>query len=493
MIINKKILLLVTVFGLRAGMLNSHSNLSIQAIILAAGKSTRFHTSDTKLSYPLCGQEMIIHPIKLLSDLDIMTTLVLGHKKEGILDIIKKHNMNLSDKLNYVEQQELKGTGHAILCTKAVWREDKILILNGDMPLVNKNIIEELINTHQKTDAAISLVVTKTDDPRASGYGRLVNKDNKLEIVEAKDFRSYMNADPKNYTCLNAGIYLINKKFLEEMMPTLTPSLITGEIYITDLIKKASQNNLIVNTVEADFDIVRGINTLQELWDAEKIKQSEIISYWMSKGVYFEDPSTVRIDSQVMLDQDSKISAFVQLLGNVKIGTNCLIGPFSIINDTVIEKDSVIKSHSVISNSIINEAVQVGPFAHIQNSEIGQQAILGNFVETNRSSIGSSSKAKHLTYLGDAEIGSHVNIGAGTITCNYNGVTKSKTIINDRAFIGSNSSLIAPLSIGEEALIGAGSVITEDVPKEALAITRADQVIKNNYVPKLKARYALKK
>lgn len=462
----------------------------VQGIILAAGKSSRFYTSNTKLSFPIAGQEMIMYPIKLLINLGIDTTLVLGYQKDSILNIINRHNLVLSEKLNYIEQKELNGTGGAILCTKDLWKTENILILNGDMPLVTEEIIENLVYSHENSDATISLITSTTNDPRAIGYGRVINRNNIISIVEAKDFKFITGEEPTEYRAFNAGIYLIKRAFLEQFLPTLAPSPITGEIYLTELVKKASETGKLVQTIEVDFDIIRGINTLEELSIAEKVKKTEIIRKWMGHGVYFELPETIQIDKDVLLSPNCKIGANSQLLGTTKIGENCFIEPFSIISNSDLGNNVVVKSNTVIKDSIINTGAEVGPFAHIQNSKLDSNTIIGNFVETNRSSIGHGTKAKHLTYLGDAIVGSGVNIGAGTITCNYNGVSKKRTIIKDGAFIGSNSSLVAPLTIETGALVAAGSVITKDVPEDTLAIARPNQINKENYVSKLKEKYS---
>lgn len=269
-------------------------------------------------------------------------------------------------------------------------------------------------------------------------------------------------------------------------MTLLKKNKTTKEFYITDLIDIASKKNLPIATTTAPFDQIRGINTFEELWAAEQIKRAELIKHWMNNGVRFSFAQNIHIDRAVSIGSGSFIGCGVQLLGNTKIGKNCTINAFSLLDNATLGSQVVIKSHSVIENARIDTQTQVGPFTHVrENTHIKSHAIIGNFVETKNSTIGHHSKAKHLTYLGDAIIGSQVNIGAGTITCNYDGVKKEKTTIEDKAFIGSNNSLVAPVTIHKNAYTAAGSVITDDVPINALAIARVRQTNKDGYAQKI--------
>ncbi len=449
-----------------------------QAIVLAAGKSTRFNTSKTKLSYPICGQEMIRFPLNLMHSLDIKTTVVVGYQKEVIKDIIAKYNYPV----DCVEQTIQKGTGHALLCTKNYWDAHRILILNGDAPLITEEQIKKLINHHTATKATISFIASYNADPSVTGYGRVISDGDTLSIVEQRDF----TGDPAKECRLNAGVYLIDRSFLEETLPVLE-SHPSGEIFITDLIKKASESGHRVEVVDIPFDYVRGINTLRELWVAERLVRSELINGWMDKGVRFSSPESVEIDLDVTIGPDSTIGFGVQLKKGTAIGSGVTIESFSVLDKASVSSHATIYSHSMISNSTIHSNAIVGPYARIhRNSTVHHEAVIGNFVEVSTSTIGPQSKAKHLSYLGQATVGTKANIGAGTITCNYNGISKHTTTINDYAFIGSNSSLLAPITIGEGAIIAAGSTINQDVPKEALAIARERQVTKKNYAPKLK-------
>lgn len=452
----------------------------VQAIVLAAGKSSRFNTTQSKLTHSVCGQEMILYPLNLFRQLRIPVTLVVGYQKEKLLEIIQKQDLN---QITFVEQAIPQGTGHALMCTQESWHAEHLLIINGDMPLLTQSILQETINTHLAKQAAITFVTAHNSDPDAGGYGRVITEKNSIRIIEARDF----TGDTQVNCCVNAGIYVIKRSFLEKALQKLTKNEQAQEWYITDLIHIASDMREVVQTVEAPFDRVRGVNTLKELWIAEHIKNSELIEYWMHRGVRFMSPHTTQLDTMVQIGKDSVIGSSVQLRGNTIIGINCVIDAFSVITDTQMGNNCMVNAHSVITQAHLFDAVQVGPFAHIRNHSILEQEVqIGNFVEVTKSHVGTQSKAKHLSYLGNAEIGSRVNIGAGTITCNYNGVNKHTTTIKDNAFIGSNSALCAPVTIGQDAIIAAGSIITQDVPTNALAIARAYQVNKENYATKLK-------
>lgn len=448
---------------------------AMQAIILAAGKSSRFNTETTKLSFTLCGREMIAYPAQLLSVMDIPMTFVVGFQKESIKAIIEKYSI---EKVSFVEQKEQRGTGHALLCSQNSWTEDHILVLNGDVPLITRDVITTLYEQHTNHKAAVSFITTYSSDSSAEGLGRVIKKDNSIEIIEAR------NCTHEDFTQLplNAGIYIFNRQFLESTLPLIMPNQKTGEIYITDLIKYASDKNLTVLTTVASFDHVRGVNTLKELWAAEHIKRSELLTQWMNKGVRFAAALNVCLDIDIEIGAGTFIGTGAVLLNGTRIGKNCIINAFSFISNTTIHDNVDIKPHSAICESLIHEGCQVGPFAHLNNSIIKDNVIIGNFVEVKQSTISTNSEAKHLSYIGDAIIGQNVTIGAGTVTCNYDGCTKHATIIKDNALIGSNNCVVAPVIIGTNSMTAAGSVITHDVPDYALGIARARQENKEQYV-----------
>jgi len=446
-----------------------------QAFVLAAGKSSRFKTDTTKLAYTICGQEMIMYPLSMLTNLKIPTALIVGYQKEVLQKITEKHKLS---HIPCIHQEQQLGTGHAVAITQSHWNAQNIIIMNGDMPLLKQETIEALLQKHVTTAATITFLTSHNVDPTITGYGRVINEKKHISIVEARDF----TGDPTSNCCINAGVYIFKREFLQQYVTKLTPHNNAQELYITDLIALASKQGLIVETVSAPFDEIRGINTLKELWAAEHIKRSELITTWMERGVHFTAAQTTHIDLNVTIGANTTIGAGVHLKNGTHIGEYCNIDAYSIIENSTLAPHATIKPHSIIKDSYIQGYAQIGPFAHIRNKSIvGEQTIIGNFVELSDSTIGTKTKIKHLSYIGNAKIGSHVNIGAGTIVCNYNGVTKNTTIIEDHAFIGSNNSLVAPVTIAERAITAAGSTITDNVPADALAIARTRQVNKDGY------------
>lgn len=460
----------------------SMNELKTRAVVLAAGKSTRFKTKKSKLLFNICGRSMILYPVKALEALDIPQTIILGSQAEHIKEeIVNAHIKNVT----FVEQLEQKGTGHAVICSADTWDQENILIMSGDTPLVTSEHLRRLIFRHHEANAVVTFVTTMVMDP--TGYGRIIEEDGLVQIVEEKD----CSAEQRRIVRVNAGLYVIARDFLEKNINKLTPSPVTGEIYLVDLIKLASDAGLPVNMLSVPFDDVRGVNTLQELWEVEQIKRSELIRYWMHRGVRFELAQSIHLDIDIEIGAGSFIGTGVHLLRGTRIGEECFIGAFSIVANSVIGDETTVHSHSVIQDSTIGSSVHVGPFARIrENGIIGDNAEIGNFVELKNSTIGHHSKAKHLSYVGDAHVGAGVNIGAGTVTCNYDGAKKHKTMIEDGAFIGSNNTLVAPVHIGKEAYTAGGSVVTQEVPAQSLAIGRARQVNKIGYVQALKEKLA---
>jgi len=452
---------------------------NMEAIVLAAGKSTRFKTERNKLLEKICGQEIILFSTKLLEQMDIKTTIVIGYQKELIKETVKSPHQN---RIDFVEQTEQLGTGHAVACAKNKCEKEHILILNGDVPLITKEIIEKLYNKHVESDSVISFVTSHYTGPDHT-YGRVIFDNNGIKIVEAKDFKQNMN---DLHCCINAGIYLVKKAFLEEYICKIEKSSVTNEFYLTSIIETASKSHLNVETIKAPLDKIRGVNTFEELWAAEQIKRSELIKHWMRNGVRFNVAQNIHIDIDVEIGSGTEIECGVHLIGKTTIGKNCKIRKFSSIENTILEDNVEIFPNCVIRDSRIKKESQVGPFAHIHTqTNIEKETIIGNFVEIKQSTIGKYTHAKHHAYLGNATIGSRVNIGAGTITCNHDGITKHQTTIKNNAYIGSNNTLVAPVTIEQNAFTAAGSTITENIPKNCLAIGRSRQINKEDYVQTL--------
>lgn len=448
----------------------------IQAIILAGGKSSRFHTGRSKLLERICGQEMILYSTKLIESLKIPITLLVGYEREAIQEVVIAQHPQTP--INFILQEEQHGTGHAVYCTQSTWFAEHILIINGDTPLLTEALLQEVMVQHLQHTATITFVTAHNTDPSLSGYGRVVHTGNSIAIVEATEF----HANTHESCCINAGIYLIQRSFLQKHLNTLVPHH-NNEIYLTDLIHKASQQQLLVHTVSAPFDTVRGVNTLKELWSVEQIKRSELISHWMSQGVRFHAAQNTHIDVDVEIGAGSVIGNGVHIINKSHIGKNCIIENSSIVSNSIIQDNVTVLSHSLVYDSQIYNHCTVGPFARIEgNSLIEEHTVIGNFVQIKKSRVGHHTKAKHLTFIGNSIIGNHVNIGAGTITCNYDGTAKHTTVIHDNCFIGSNNTLIAPLSIGKNSYTAAGSVITHNVPQDTLAIARERQVNKEGYI-----------
>lgn len=451
-----------------------------RAIVLAAGGSKRFRRRKSKLLARICGRVMVVFPLKILEELQIPTTLVLGYQADELKSEVARVGIR---NINYVVQPELLGTGNAVGFSRDAWDQENILILNADVPLLTTDLIKDLLKQHNEKRATISFLSTYVMNPE--GYGRVVEKDGKVQIFEERDCPDNL----KDVNKINVGIYVVKRSFLQENIQRLEKNVVSGEFYITDLIDIASKQGLLVQTVPAPFDKVRGVNTLQELWAVEQIVRSNLIKYWMNRGVRFELAQNIHIDIDVKIDEDSFIGTGVHLLNGTTIARNCFIGAFTIVDGSSIGEGCMIHSHSVIQDSKIGKSVHAGPFARLRNNVvIADDVTVGNFVEIKNSSIGKKSKTKHLTYIGDATLGENVNVGAGTIVCNYDGVKKHKTVIEDNVFVGSNDTLVAPIKIGKGSYVAAGSTITKDVHAEDLAIGRARQENKENYAKKFKEK-----
>lgn len=464
-------------------------NKQVEAVVLAAGKSSRFNTNQSKLLEKICGQEMILYVTKTLENLEIKTSLVLGYQKDRIEDLITQIHC---DNISFVEQKIQNGTGHAVKVTLSELNKDHILVLNGDIPLINEELIDKLVKQHLNNKNSLTFVAAYNFDPTVTGYGTVVKDNGKIKIVEAKEWKH----DPEisEHSLLNAGLYIFERNFLTNGLEKLQKSSITGEIYITDLIEIANNENKNLELFIAPFDKIRGVNTLQELWAVEQIKKSELIKSWMNRGVRFASTQNINLDIDVTIGSGSYIGSGVEINKGTSIGNNCKIESYSVIKQSIIEDNVTIKNHTIIDSSQIKRNAKVGPFAHIHGQSIvDNESIMGNFVECKRTSIGKNSTIKHLSYFGDAHVGNNVKVGAGTITCNYDGASKHRTIIEDHVLIGSNNSLVAPVIIGEGAYTAAGSTITVNVPPFALSIARSRQINKHERAFSTPMAFTLKK
>ncbi len=443
----------------------------ILPIILAAGRGVRMASSMPKVLHKLLGRPILSYVIDAVRGLGLKRIcVVVGYKAEEVMKVFEQ------PEIIFIEQRDQLGTGHALMCCKEILSDVKgdILVLNGDTPLITQNTLKRLIDIHKNEGSSITLVISKVKQP--GEYGLIIrDKEGRIKGIEEVTERG----ETKQSKEINAGIYCFKKDFLEKNIPLIPKNEKKGEYYLTDLIKIASEKGEKIAEIEAPFEEVIGINNRLDLAIATDILRKNILKGLMLQGTTIIDPNSTYVESGIKIGRDSILSPGVYLAGKTTIGENTILEHGVVIRDSEIGNNVVIKAYSVITESIVEDNAKIGPFAHLRpGSHVAEEAKIGNFVEMKKSYIGRGSKASHLTYLGDAQIGNDVNIGAGTITCNYDGKRKHKTIIKDRAFIGSNTAFIAPICIGEEATVGAGSVITEDVPDKKLAIARARQVIK---------------
>jgi bifunctional UDP-N-acetylglucosamine pyrophosphorylase/glucosamine-1-phosphate N-acetyltransferase len=446
--------------------------MTTSVIILAAGKGTRMRSQLPKVLQPLAGRPLLGHVIETAKQLHAEHIITIyGHGGEQVQQGFKH------EQVQWVEQAEQLGTGHAVQMTLPVLPQDGIsLILSGDVPCITPNTLQKLLEASRGT--GIGLVTLTLDD--ASGYGRIVRKDGQIQaIVEHKD----ANEQQRQIQEINTGIYCVSNAKLHQWLPQLNNNNAQGEYYLTDIVAMALADGLEVASVQPEqaFE-VEGVNDRMQLAALERQYQQFQAKQLMQQGVHLIDPSRFDLRGTLKAGQDVRIDINVIIEGDCEFGDNVEIGAGCVIKNTTIAAGTKVQPYSLFDQAIVGEDTQIGPFARLRpGAKLANEVHIGNFVEVKNSSVGLGSKANHFTYLGDAEIGAGSNIGAGTITCNYDGANKFKTIIGDAAFIGSNSSLVAPVRIGNGATVGAGSVITRDVEDHCLAVERSQQTVKENF------------
>ncbi|MEF3280440.1 MAG: bifunctional UDP-N-acetylglucosamine diphosphorylase/glucosamine-1-phosphate N-acetyltransferase GlmU [Elusimicrobiota bacterium] len=447
-------------------------------LILAAGLGTRMKSDIPKVLHTFDNKPLIIRLLEKIEKLKIKNIIiVVGYKAEFVVDVVKKWNANKGFNIVFVYQKLLKGSGQAVVeSAKEIKKFEDIFIISGDIPLISLKTLKGMLRNYdnKKIDALI-LTATVSD---TKSYGRIIRDNNKnvKAIVEADELKG----DEKLINEINGGVYIFKTKKLLEAIRDLKPKGLKKEYYLTDAIENIYKSGGKIDTfIISDEDEISGPNSKKELNELEKRYYMKNAIKLGEEGVSIKSPEFSYISETVEIARDTIIYPDTHIYGNSKIGKNCSIGPYVIIEDSIIKDNCTIKPFSYISKSVIREGSIVGPFSHIRpESDIGPDAKIGNFSEIKKSKIGKGSKVPHLSYIGDCEMGEKVNIGAGTITCNYDGVKKHKTTINSGAFIGSNTNLVAPVRIGKNALIGAGSTITIDIPDNKLAIARSREVIK---------------
>ncbi len=446
--------------------------MSTTVIILAAGKGTRMRSSLPKVLQPLAGRPLLGHVIETAKQLQAKNIItIFGHGGDLVQNAFAHEN------IQWVEQTEQLGTGHAVKVTLPVLPQDGIsLILSGDVPCVQQSTLQRLVDVSSQT--GIGLVTLTLED--STGYGRIVRKDGKIQaIVEHKD----ASDEQRQIKEINTGIYCVSNAKLHEWLPRLSNNNAQGEYYLTDIVAMALTDGMQVASVEPEqaFE-VEGVNDRIQLAALERQFQIAQAKKLMQQGVHLIDPRRFDLRGHLTVGQDVRIDINVIIEGECEFGDHVEIGAGCIIKNTKIAAGTKVQPYSIFDNAMVGEDAQIGPFARLRpGAKLAAEVHIGNFVEVKNTSLGFGSKANHFTYLGDAEIGAGSNIGAGTITCNYDGANKFKTIIGDAAFIGSNSSLVAPVTIGNGATVGAGSTITRDVAENSLAVERSKQVEKENY------------
>ncbi|WP_243374933.1 bifunctional UDP-N-acetylglucosamine diphosphorylase/glucosamine-1-phosphate N-acetyltransferase GlmU [Geotalea sp. SG265] len=449
----------------------------VAAIVLAAGKGTRMKSDLVKVMHPLCGIPMISWPVNAAREAGAsVITLVVGHQSEKVREFFADQQDIL-----FAAQEEQLGTGHAVACCRETLAgfEGTVLILCGDVPLIAPATLQAFLADHQRHQATVTVLTAAMENPY--GYGRVV-KDGAgqvTEIVEEKD------ATPEQRLIreINSGIYCVDARFLFTAVADLKNDNAQKEYYLTDIIKTAIAADKTCRSFPvADAVEVMGVNDRVQLAEAGRVLRERINRAFMVSGTTIIDPEATYIDHGVTIGRDTTIHPNVSISGGTVIGDNCLIESSVVIRGCKIADCVTIKAGSVMEDSVIGRGAAIGPMAHLRpGSELMDEVKIGNFVETKKIVMGVGSKASHLTYLGDATIGSHVNIGCGTITCNYDGVRKHRTVIEDDVFVGSDVQFVAPVSIGRNSLIAAGTTVTKDVPPDSLAIARAPQVNKEGW------------
>ena len=455
----------------------------LSVVILAAGVGKRMRSRKAKVLQPLGGKPLIAYPVALARELHPKTTVVVvGRDGDEVKTVLTAFPGPA-----FAEQREHKGTAHALLQARPLLADDRgdILVLYGDVPLLRVETVAELCHAHHASGVAATLLTMVVEHP--AGYGRIVREDGRLvRIVEEADATPAERAIRE----VNSGVGCFRAGSLWPALERVRPENRQGEYYLPDVVRLLLAEGYRVETVSAgDPSELLGVNDRRQLADLEGRLRRRTLDRLMAEGVTILDPASTYVGPDVRIGQDTILSPGVAIGGQTVIGGECLIGVGCHLENVRIEDRVTLRPYCVVADSIIEAGATVGPFAHLRpESVVRSGARVGNFVELKKTVVGKGSKVPHLSYMGDATIGEDVNVGAGTITCNYDGEVKHETVIADGAFVGTNSSLVAPLKVGEGAYIGAGSTITEDVPPHALALGRGRQVIKEGWALKRKKK-----
>lgn len=444
----------------------------LDIVILAAGKGTRMRSPLPKVLHTLAGKPMVQHVLETAQALNpARTHVVIGHGADQLREALAEHDVL------FALQEEQKGTGHAVAQAQAHLGNGVVLVLYGDVPLIRRDTLANLLT--QVDEQHMGLLTVTLDDP--GGYGRIVRDSDgqAVAIVEQKD----ANDEQLSITECNTGIMAMTSAQLKRWLPQLSAENAQGEYYLTDVIAMAASEGIKVATAQPhDATEVEGVNNRAQMARLERAYQQQTAEALMAQGVALADPARIDVRGKLTCGHDVFIDVGCVFEGDVELGEGVRVGPYCVIKNSTLGAESVIDSHSVIDSTVAAGHNQIGPYARLRpGTRLAVKAKVGNFVETKNAEVGEGSKINHLSYVGDATLGREVNVGAGTITCNYDGANKHRTQIGDHAFIGSNSALVAPVSIGQGATVGAGSTIAKDVAEHALAVTRSRQLEKADW------------
>ena len=466
-------------------------------IILAAGMGKRMRSSLTKVLHAVAGKPMVLHVLDVACRLaDRGIAIIVGHQSSEVRKVVE----NAESRVVVVEQAQQLGTGHAVLQARAAFssgprrRPSRFVILSGDTPLLTEATVRKLLAVHDEQKATVTVLTAVLDD--AAGYGRVIRRrgdewlqgaaDNTVrKIVEERD----ASKDERAVREINAGTYVVDGEYLFPALDKLDPRNAQGEYYLTDIVQTAVEQGRTVAALRLRVkDEGLGINSRTQLAEAERVMRQRIRDQWLDAGVTMRDPSSTWIDAGVAIGRDTVLYPNVTLEGRTVIGEHTTVHSGARISDCVIGNHVEILDHCVLRESQIDDGAQIGPFVHLRPGVlVRRKAKVGNFVEMKKTELGEGSKANHLSYLGDAKIGKGVNIGAGTITCNYDGARKYQTVIEENVFLGSDTQLVAPVTIGAGSIVAAGTTVTQDVPADSLAIGRVTQVNREGWATKRRA------
>lgn len=493
---------------------------SIGAIVMAAGLGKRMRSKLGKVLHPIAGRPMVLYVVDVAQRLaNRGVVVVVGHQGEQVKSVVEAHCAAAASRerlhalrestlggangqasadlapVHFAVQAQQLGTGHAVMQARDVFQQmsggpaGAYLILNGDTPLLSEDTVRALLRMHERERAAVTLLTVRLPNP--SGYGRVVRSESRTDAMDVLRIVEDKDASPAEAGIdeVNVGTYVVDGPFLFEALAHLQPKNAQKEYYLTDIIEMAvKQGRRVSALIAADVDEGMGINTRQQLAAAERVIRGRIAQRWMDAGVTMLDPRSTWIDHGVEIGRDTVLHPHVTLEGRTMLGEDCVVRSYSRITDCLLGDRVVVQDSCVLREAKLENDTTVGPFAHLRpGAVLRRSAKVGNFVEIKKSELGEGSKANHLTYLGDAKIGKDVNIGAGTITCNYDGFKKHETVVEDGVFIGSDTQLIAPVTVGKGAIVAAGSSITETVPADALAVARARQVTIPGWAEKRRA------